>query len=393
MARIRYSRLEQHGFIEFILGCPLDDKKVIIRVVHDSQPDMVYELATRNSSCNNVFLNSYFLDDGHCNIKLQLLSKACVLDDEVEFECIICNGSSKLADDLREVFRNSDVKALQVGPIDSSYFAHLPNPYASPNYPAESRRNSMACNGKVLDANQIREFDNQGFLVLPSFFNESQVNSVALTLRGVDFNELHGFTRGSSQRIVNLHETYPSLASLYYSAKLYEVVSDLFGVSAYPCQSLTFINGSTQDAHQDTVHLTPFPRGLMCGIWIAIEDVVEGAGELIFYPGSHSLPAVLCSTHKVPKANSDTGDYSEFGSIFTPIIKELLASNNGLESKSFIAKAGDVLIWQENLIHGGAPRTLIDQTRMSMVIHAFGEPALIYYDSLGMSGKRDTSLN
>lgn len=28
-----------------------------------------------------------------------------------------------------------------------------------------------------------------------------------------------------------------------------------------------------------------------------------------------------------------------------------------------------------------------------MVIHAFGEPALIYYDSLGMSGKRDTALD
>ena len=55
-------------------------------------------------------------------------------------------------------------------------------------------------------------------------------------------------------------------------------------------------------------------------------------------------------------------------------------------------RAGDVLIWQENLIHGGSPRTDLEQTRMSMVIHAFAEPTLIYYDSTGMSGRRQTSL-
>jgi hypothetical protein len=47
------------------------------------------------------------------------------------------------------------------------------------------------------------------------------------------------------------------------------------------------------------------------------------------------------------------------------------------------------LIWQENLIHGGSRRQTKDQTRMSMVIHAFAEPALVYYDSTGVSGKRD----
>lgn len=228
---------------------------------------------------------------------------------------------------------------------------------------------------------------------MPSFFDKDAIVAAQKVLSEVNNNELFGFKRGSSQRIVNLHESYDELNQLYSSSRLYDAVSDLFGVQAFPCQSLTFINGSTQDAHQDTVHLTPFPRGLMCGIWIAIEDVVPGAGELIFYPGSQKLPAILCSTHHVPKVDSEDGDYSKFGAVFTPLVNELLSSRPNLESKQFIAKAGDVLIWQENLIHGGAPRTIQDQTRMSMVIHAFGEPALIYYDSLGMSGKRDTALD
>ena len=120
---------------------------------------------------------------------------------------------------------------------------------------------------------------------------------------------------------------------------------------------------------------------------------MEGAGELVFFRKSHKLPAVLCSSHGVPKVNSDDNDYSKFGEVFTPEINNLLAKNSQLKSEKFMAKAGDVLIWQENLIHGGSPRFVQDQTRMSMVIHAFGEPALIYYDSLGMSGKRDTALS
>jgi ectoine hydroxylase-related dioxygenase (phytanoyl-CoA dioxygenase family) len=127
----------------------------------------------------------------------------------------------------------------------------------------------------------------------------------------------------------------------------------------------------------------------MCGIWIALEDVQPGSGELFYYPRSHQLPAVLCSTHGVPKVDPDVGDHSAFGAVFTPAINTLLAENPSLQPHKFLAKAGDVLIWQENLIHGGAKRTNTDQTRMSVVIHAFGEPALIYYDSTGMSGRRE----
>jgi ectoine hydroxylase-related dioxygenase (phytanoyl-CoA dioxygenase family) len=50
---------------------------------------------------------------------------------------------------------------------------------------------------------------------------------------------------------------------------------------------LTYVFGSQQEAHQDTIHLTPFPAGYMCGTWIALQDVVPDSGELIVYPGNH----------------------------------------------------------------------------------------------------------
>jgi hypothetical protein len=393
MARLRYERSEQHGFIEFLTEAPLSNANVVIHAKEDVGSTATFEANIIHVNTKSIFLNSYFLSDGPCQIHLKIFKEDGNEAEELNVNCEICNGSSSLAAQLMEYFKEAGHLAIQAGPIDSTYFKSLPESVRVANYPAATRNVTTTYTRRVLDQEQIDNFDNEGFIVLDSFFDEHTIKPAIECLRSVNVNDLHGFTKGSSQRIVNLHETYPALEAIYSCTKLYDAVSDIFGVQAFPCQSLTFINGSTQDAHQDTVHLTPFPRGLMCGIWIAIEDVVPGAGELIFFPGSHTLPAILCSTHQVPKVDSEDGDYSKFSSIFTPLVNELLSSRPNLESKQFIAKAGDVLIWQENLIHGGAPRTIQDQTRMSMVIHAFGEPALIYYDSLGMSGKRDTTLD
>ena len=392
MASLRYAKNDQHGFIEIIFEALPERASAKLSAVNPAGDQIEFGLYIENNRCKSVFFNSYFLDDGYYDFELILMHE--VVGEAVEplaGQFRICNGSSNLASSLRHAFRANPQCALSQGPLDSSYFDFLPDNLKPNNYPFQMRESTMQ-ELRVLSDKQIASFDQTGTLILESFFDEADINAAKKVLSSVNDNELFGFSKGSSQRIVNLHESYEELNRLYSNKKLYDVVSDLFGVQAFPCQSLSFINGSTQDAHQDTVHLTPFPRGLMCGIWIAIEDVVQGAGELVFYPGSHTLPAILCSTHQVPKVDSEDGDYSHFGTVFTPLVNELLSTRPELESEQFIAKAGDVLIWQENLIHGGAPRTIQDQTRMSMVIHAFGEPALIYYDSLGMSGKRDTAL-
>ena len=392
MASPRYTRKDQHGFIEFIFEALPERATAKLSTVNPDGVQNEFCLYIEDSRYKSIFFNSYFLDDGNFEFELSLICEGGEAVESMSDEYCICNGTSNLSSRLRHSFRANPSCALSLGPLDSSYFNFLPDNLRPSNYPLQSR-DANTQELRILSERQIADFDQMGTLILESFFDETTINNAREALSSVNDNDLFGFSKGSSQRIVNLHESYEELNKLYSSNKLYDVVSDLFGVQAYPCQSLTFINGSTQDAHQDTVHLTPFPRGLMCGIWIAIEDVVPGAGELVFYPSSHTMPAILCSTHQVPKVDSEDGDYSKFGAVFTPLVNELLSSRPNLESKQFIAKAGDVLIWQENLIHGGAPRTIQDQTRMSMVIHAFGEPALIYYDSLGMSGKRDTALD
>lgn len=389
--RLRYGYAEQSGFIEILCDLPLDPADVRLQLIASGGQARTFQSQGAEGFNGRLYLNSYYLDDGPCRLLVETRrpgsgSWRVALDQSIR----IVNGSSDLADRLRSCFRERPDQAVVLNELDASYFSWLPEEVATENYPRSHRPDQRAL--RSLSAEQLESFDEQGFLRLPGFFDASLVEKARRFLEQVSSRESHGFRRGSSDRIVNLHTSNPALNSIFSSRDLYDVVSDLFGYQAYPCQSLTFINGSTQDAHQDTIHLTPFPRGLMCGIWIALEDVKPGSGELFYYPRSHRLPAVLCSSHGVPKVDPDVGDYSSFGRVFTPAIEALLQGNPTLHSSRFMARAGDVLIWQENLIHGGSPRTDLEQTRMSMVIHAFAEPTLIYYDSTGMSGRRQTAL-
>jgi hypothetical protein len=72
-------------------------------------------------------------------------------------------------------------------------------------------------------------------------------------------------------------------------------------------QGLHFEKGSTQAVHQDTAYVVCEEPMKLCASWIALEDVVAGSGELMYYPGSHRLPDWLFSgAHKEFTHGRDT---------------------------------------------------------------------------------------
>jgi ectoine hydroxylase-related dioxygenase (phytanoyl-CoA dioxygenase family) len=105
--------------------------------------------------------------------------------------------------------------------------------------------------------------------------------------------------------------------------------------------------------------------------WIALEDVKPGAGELFYYPGSQRLPDYL-----YPGENKNIVDAQRRNpqlDISGPIaehVKSLtdLCAREGIEQQRFVAKAGDVLIWAADIVHGGSSISL-DATRRSIVTH------------------------
>ena len=49
----------------------------------------------------------------------------------------------------------------------------------------------------------------------------------------------------------------------------------LYGREPFPFQTLNFPYGSRQHYHSDAVHFNSLPKGFMCGVWVALEDIHE----------------------------------------------------------------------------------------------------------------------
>ena len=77
-----------------------------------------------------------------------------------------------------------------------------------------------------------------------------------------------------------------------------------------------------------------------------LEDVQPLSGEFQFIPGSHRLPEQLhYGVHK-----SHKGDHQEAYKVLQTTFRRDRAR---AETKTFMAKKGDVLIWHGDLMHEG----------------------------------------
>lgn len=52
-------------------------------------------------------------------------------------------------------------------------------------------------------------------------------------------------------------------------------------------------------------------------------------------------------------------------------------------------RRGSVLVWHENLLHGGSVRVDASLSRRSIVSHYFADGAVAFYDSTGKPGNMD----
>lgn len=144
-------------------------------------------------------------------------------------------------------------------------------------------------------------------------------------------------------------------------------------------QSLNFETGSEQAVHQDTAFVTMTSPLQFAGVWIALEDVQPGSGELVYYPGSHRWPDYLFSGHF--KHFDEERDGREQLDDWSRWMKEQ-AESLGTELAHFLPKKGDVLIWHGGLAHGGAPVTNKGSSRHSLVGHFCARgvrPVYMYY--------------
>ncbi len=135
-------------------------------------------------------------------------------------------------------------------------------------------------------------------------------------------------------------------------------------------QTLNFLRGTEQHTHSDAVHFHSYPQRFLCGAWVALEDIDADNGPLHVYPGSHRLPLYDMHDFGLPATRDAYPDYEE--------AVGRLAAAMQLQKKAVTIKAGQVILWAANLLHGGDVIRDPKRTRMSQVTHYVFRDCLYY---------------
>jgi ectoine hydroxylase-related dioxygenase (phytanoyl-CoA dioxygenase family) len=230
-----------------------------------------------------------------------------------------------------------------------------------------------------------RMFADEGFLVFDSGIpqstidaaikeTESQFRAEGPVKRAMRRAGLRGYRLlRARQRIVSYRDTVrvqdawttsENVRAIARAPRVLELLRELYGREPLPFQTLSFKRGSEQSPHSDAWHFNSQPPGFMCGVWVALEDIHEDSGPLIYYPGSHKLGEVTRAEVSEARMPADQAYPCHVQSL---IKRERLQPRYGTLPK---AKA---LLWSSNLLHGGAPQRNPAHTRWTQVTHYFFE--------------------
>jgi hypothetical protein len=172
-------------------------------------------------------------------------------------------------------------------------------------------------------------------------------------------------------KALDLHWLSPIIRELVFTPELRRFLELLFERRVLATQSLTFLRGSAQAHHLDTLYVAYSLPMQFAASWIALEDVAAEAGELSYFAGSHKLPEHLFlgeykSIRELMRMQRDSS-LQRMVWRYEASLPEL-AREHGMPEQTFLAKRGDILLWHAGLVHGGMPISQ-QRTRKSVVTH------------------------
>ena len=169
-----------------------------------------------------------------------------------------------------------------------------------------------------------------------------------------------------ADRVADLFAISPAARDAIATPLVTRFLRTIFEDDPIAMQSIYFEYGSQQALHQDTAYVISEKPLSLAACWIALEDIKAGSGELVYYPGSHRFDPYLFSgefKNWTPKRDGQEQHQAFLQGLHTQ------AQARGIAQEAFLARKGDILVWHADLAHGGAPISLPDQTRMSLVAH------------------------
>jgi hypothetical protein len=213
----------------------------------------------------------------------------------------------------------------------------------------------------------IKEYyTDNGYAVIESGLKQAELAELALDLAQWFENDSFPSTDYAYKNAHRLQDGWrfdARIRSIATDNNILKLLSTLYDDhTVKPFQTLNFRVGTEQPAHSDSIHFNSEPFGMMCGVWLALEDIGQDQGPLVFYPGSHHCPEMNFDTlGLVPKGD----DFKEYSIAISHYI-----SAQKLKPAYATLKRGQALIWSANLLHGGSIRKS-NKTRLSQVTHYY----------------------
>jgi phytanoyl-CoA hydroxylase len=233
-----------------------------------------------------------------------------------------------------------------------------------------------------LSAASLRSYGDSGFLAIPGFFTEAEVATATDAYDGVCRDlptdvVADSISTGRRARVKDMTESErcaplkmndlylrdPSLRDTVLSARLGMILAELLTDDPVLVNTLSVEYGTEQPDHLDTLYMTPQSPGKLVASWMALEDVVDGAGPLRYYPESNHIEPYRFEDGGYHVRAEEMEQWSDYMADSV--------ERRGLAETRFLAKRGDLFIWDAWLLHGGSEICMPGRSRRSVITHYY----------------------
>jgi hypothetical protein len=244
------------------------------------------------------------------------------------------------------------------------------------------------------------QFDRDGYVVVPGLFSPEEAEfykNYYTAMREAGNVPGDPFKYPKPEDLVtDPLQLYPRMLQMHrwddvslqwlLDARINDVLTGLLGREPFAVQTMIYFKppkARGQALHQDNYYLRAQP-GTCCAAWMALEEIDEENGCLQVVPGSQTWPT-LCT---VP---------SDISQSFTDVTVPIPEGTPVLPVRM---KAGDVLFFNGQLVHGSFPNASPNRFRRSLIGHYIEgdsqQVGLWYKPTLRMDGSEivlETSEN
>jgi ectoine hydroxylase-related dioxygenase (phytanoyl-CoA dioxygenase family) len=217
----------------------------------------------------------------------------------------------------------------------------------------------------MMDKSQLAQYQQDGYLVVSQLFSPSETAAYRdhfMQMRRAIRTDERGDILGDSSdplsqfpRLMHPHRHDQISMDWMLEPRIAAWLTALCGAPPYAVQTMVYFKPAGargQALHQDQFYLRVQP-GTCIAAWMALDDCDEENGCLQVVPGTQNLP-VLCSVE------------ADANESFT---SDTVALPDGLKPVPVTMKAGDVLFFNGQLIHGSYPNTSKDRFRRALIGH------------------------